>query len=444
MHDQLFAPVIPPEPDCLEYTDEVYVFDVDGVLTGKDKKIPAELFDQIERLLRSERFVAFNTGRDLEWFKAKVLTPLIERVGLTGLNRMFAVAEKGAHTLHIEGEEIIEEVDSTYAAPKVLRDAIRQYVLDNPGPYFHDEGKKVTVTIERTVRDGGQPDEEHRLFEELKPKLKSDLAEVIERVLRENTQLPNVWKAPDATAIAVDVEHRELGKGLGAQKIAQWLSGQVRCIGTVHSFGDSPSDREMHDHFRTVQGVERAKFHFVGSITAALQDIPAGEINFEYAGKKERGTLEITRHLGLQPDSTSVFEAGKFHISYLQPFGEGLKIESESVRRREARDPIIEMSASERAVFRSAYEQERRLNGFLDVTAAKRSYLTAVALDPNSEETAQCLSTYRELRRRYVAGMAGKIGIKSMHREGDTVHLGEKLRPTLRIHYSPMRSTQPN
>lgn len=50
----------------------------------------------------------------------------------------------------------------------------------------------------------------------------------------------------DPTSIAVDIQHRDAGKGRGAYKATQWcrqLTGGP--IGVVHCIGDSPSDLEM-------------------------------------------------------------------------------------------------------------------------------------------------------------------------------------------------------
>ena len=75
----------------------LYVFDVDGVLTDPIKKQSnKKLLIELSRILKNGNILAFNTGRSLSWVQERILNNLFELVG----NKALFGKRSEEHTLN--------------------------------------------------------------------------------------------------------------------------------------------------------------------------------------------------------------------------------------------------------------------------------------------------------------------------------------------------------
>ncbi len=402
-----------------------FIFDVDGVLTGRGNQVPAELISSVAALIKENHPVAFNTGRDMAWVREKILEPLkLELGAISPLNAIF-VAEKGAHVLRVDGGREEERIDTSLLPPKDLVERIKTYLVEKPGEYFFDDRKLCMVTIESSP----SPECQAR-FKDAGARLKQDISALLERYFLDqgSTDASN-WRV-DQTQIALDLEHKDLGKDLGARKILQIWKELGITVAETHCFGDSVSDLKMDMACRQSDLVGRSVFHYVGPRISGSRDFVAeilrdeGIIDTRYASRGSDGTYAIIEGIRSQIalESTAELTEANFTVSYLDSNGTGLRVEGTPRKRGKlgASQEYVLLKDDERARFRAALNREKVFCGMDDLLQAREAY--RVSKDGgDSGQIEQSRQNYEKLRREYREALAGKIGFRHISIDGETI-----------------------
>lgn len=227
---------------------EIWVFDIDGVITDpKSKKIThPKILNIIGRRLSNGLKVAFNTGRSAKWLEQKVVGSLRDLIfsdenNYLPLTNLVSVCEMGNVVIKYGTDgEARKKVLNRSIIPDVLFETIKG-IVENVyfKSMFVDETKEVILTIE--MRDGYSFDKYQKRQEEFRKEIS---------IIMKNYH-PHLHVKPSSTTIAIDVKPVDSGKNLGAQKILDWCRSQNEKGSTLSfiCFGDSKSDLDMSDYF---------------------------------------------------------------------------------------------------------------------------------------------------------------------------------------------------
>src|SRR5689334_1441367 len=118
---------------------EMFIFDVDGVLTTSDSREIKEekIITYIINLLKRGDPVAFVTGRPISWIKKNFLNRLLSTIEDSKLkSNIFVSAEKGGVLITFDeaGEEI-EKVNEDSRVPDEIRNALRKVAKEKLSKY---------------------------------------------------------------------------------------------------------------------------------------------------------------------------------------------------------------------------------------------------------------------------------------------------------------------
>ena len=227
-----------PSDNLIKNEMTVPIFDIDGVLTNPDTKVPnPELLAFISQKLRQGVPVALATGRAWEWVQRVVLTPMRELLqGDDGLDLLFVSCEKGAIAVTFENGKARKTSVAGVSLPSGIIQKLKFLVPENSG-VFIDIEKERMFSIE--IECGVNTEEVQRQKE-----LLSQLKLVIEEALKEHEDL-----AVEVTEIALDVQRKGINKRIASQEFIKFLESK-HTQGQSQSpydyfftvFGDSPSD----------------------------------------------------------------------------------------------------------------------------------------------------------------------------------------------------------
>jgi len=167
-----------PRPELEKVVQHCFVFDVDGVLTDPTRKevTRPEGLAAIAQRLRQKEPVILNTGRAVDFVRAKIIDPLVVLLGgRVLLGNVLAVAEKGAVVMRFDvngNEQIV--VDETVSVPADIQEAARLIIKEKYSQsMFFDETKRTMVSIE--MQDGY----DLKKFQKLQQLLNQDLRALI-------------------------------------------------------------------------------------------------------------------------------------------------------------------------------------------------------------------------------------------------------------------------
>jgi HAD superfamily hydrolase (TIGR01484 family) len=238
--------------------NNVYVFDLDGVITNpEDSSVDNEAVQIIYNLLNNGIFVAINTGRSFEWVNDNLINSLLVLGSHEHFNQLYIVCEKGGESLIWQNDTFITQ-PSRFALSKSYINLCKELFDNSISDYstmFWDKTKNTMATIEKL------PNANLQEFHIQQKVLTNRLHEVfVDKDVR-----------IDPTTIATDVESPSAGKQAGAELIYEWLNDRIDLsIVSFICIGDSVSDYEMARHF-------------------ALQD---SEVTFVFVGKKDNDINE--------------------------------------------------------------------------------------------------------------------------------------------------------
>ena len=226
--------------------DQVFVFDVDGVLTHPRHKQVEQLliFDALATLLKRHQPVVLNTGRSISWLDGPVIQPLSVLIDDPLLWHFFLmIGEKGGtwstgrDIIQTNGQtKLLVETDPTLTVPRDLQHDIRDLVAQEfASTMFIDESKLTMLTVEMALNC------ELSIFHIEQERLVSLIRQLLAQ--HEITDLYNV----DPTRIATDIEHKKVGKDFGIKRMLQLFNDhQIDSTQYQYTcFGDSASDIEM-------------------------------------------------------------------------------------------------------------------------------------------------------------------------------------------------------
>lgn len=222
------------------------LLDVDGPIVSPVTRTIAidSIADDLAALANAGIPVVFNTGRS-DAFLREVVIPPMRAAGLRDGAPVFGIGEKGATWFSPSGSGYTEtQVDERLSAPQKLGRAIlaiyEEHFRDS---MFFDETKLSMVSVEHRVEF---PAEEFAAQQAEFVRLAQ--AAVDELGFGDEFQL-----AP--SPISVDVEHRDVGKDVGAERALELLRAQGIRVDRWYTVGDSRSDYAMADYLHE-HGVE--------------------------------------------------------------------------------------------------------------------------------------------------------------------------------------------
>lgn len=270
-----------------------YLFDIDGVLTNPyDKKInETEILDQIIKRLEQNNPVGLNTGRSLEFIVKNVLDPLEEKItDKKLLQNIIAFGEKGAVWINYDkNNQKVIEVDEDLQVPKEIQNTVREIIKQSQYSEVmsYDETKMTMISLELLSKE--KLIENNKTFEDFK-KIQIKLVEELNNLMI-SFDKNNLFKV-DLTRIAIDIENKNVGKALGAEKFVDQLNKNEINPQQFISFGDSPSDFEMHQKLQNLG--KKSQFIYVGDKDDLLTKNQDGVF---YTQKQiDQGTLEFLKN----------------------------------------------------------------------------------------------------------------------------------------------------
>lgn len=213
------------------------LLDVDGPLAStvtRTLRLPA-IADHLAAIANAGCPVVFNTGRS-DAFMIEHLVPDLIRAGLAMGTPLWCIGEKGATWFAIEDHEpTAVNVEDAIVVPSSVRAACREVSEAHEEIVFLDESKRTMVSLEQRVTVDNATFLAHR--SEINNQLESAIAAKGE-AQRIHTML---------TSIAIDVEHREAGKALGARRAVELVGQRMDVPQQWYTVGDSSSDHDMAD-----------------------------------------------------------------------------------------------------------------------------------------------------------------------------------------------------
>ena len=277
--------------------DEVYFFDVDGVITVPDsRQFDREIMEDIARRLSQGEPVILNTGRSISWIQTRIIARLIHAHNLkdnSSLANLFVVGEKGGTWLTLDEDGLMHEHrDDSISVPQDLQDEVRLVVEERfPKTMFFDRTKHTMISVEMNEVNDRRYEGELSLEAFERDQIR--LIEVLGEILKKRG-LDKILEI-DPTTIATDIQNKKVGKDFAARKAIAWLEAKGFKSERFVAVGDSKSDlataEELHNNGYDVQ------FVFVGA-ESDREDIQRGNPVFPIffpEGKFNKGTVEFLR-----------------------------------------------------------------------------------------------------------------------------------------------------
>lgn len=215
----------------------VYVFDVDGVFNDLKRYTPDDrILDIICQQLRSNTYIAINTGRGYEWIDEHILQPIAQRLNSANhLDNLFAAVEMGGLGIfYLNGEQQLQR--SAFSLLPNQVDAVRNMFEQdtNYQKVMHWYAKQTMATL---AKNHDTP------LEQFVPVQKEVTIKLSQLFADQHVTVAN-------STDAVDVHAPEAGKWAGGQLVFEWV-GSKTALTNDHfiCFGDSSADYEMARFF---------------------------------------------------------------------------------------------------------------------------------------------------------------------------------------------------
>lgn len=137
-------------------------------------------------------------------------------------------------------------------------------------------------------------------------------------------------------------------------------------------------------------------------------------INREIGERYAESTPEV-------PVAVPALVADAFTLSHLATDPEGFKVETGRQLRRNEEGYTSPLTDDERERLRQAMRQEAKFQGGPKVREARTALREAQSQSADKTVIAELEQRFHGHRQRYIRGMAGKVGLRDIHREGDTL-----------------------
>lgn len=238
--------------------DDVYVFDVDGVLTDPNEKLfDREVMENIAQRLSQGKPVILNTGRSVSWVQSNIVARLHfahNVVDKKAWQNLFIIGEKGGTWLGFNEDGMMPPMpsrDESIAMPEEILKLVKEVSKEYKNTMMYDTTKWTMASIEQL---NGFTEREH---EELFVPAQKELAERLVEFIGE-IGLSDEFRV-DSTQIAIDVENKLVGKDFAMQRAIAWLRQRKIFPKKYITFGDSASDfamaRQLHENGMNVEHV---------------------------------------------------------------------------------------------------------------------------------------------------------------------------------------------
>lgn len=211
----------------------VWIFDIDGVITDPEEKkiIYPQIVTELSKRLKTSP-VIFITGRSFPWIKRKVILPLISEIkDKADLKNLFISCEYGGVQVDYDNGNIRKNVGKDLIQDNILSNKIKKIVKDNfSQTMFYDNTKETIFTIEMKKGVNNKKfkkDQKH--FHKLLKKLLSE---------SKYSKKYSIIK----TTIATDIFRKSLGKDYATRKILSWIKKREEHPFELNIFGDSQGD----------------------------------------------------------------------------------------------------------------------------------------------------------------------------------------------------------
>lgn len=232
--------------------ETLYIFDIDGVVTNPDTKVPnSKILHFMAEELNKGWHVAIATGRSSTWVQEHIL-PLLSK-DLQGnhlLDNLFVSCEKGAVTITFSNSIPNVEIDTRYHIPHEIQEIIKEAVNGMEGIFF-DPDKKTMVSVEIV---GGTDVQKVTVEKNILTKLEDWVQEHIV------PEFPDVHL--EKTEISMDIQNKYIDKRIASEKLLNYLRDRNIKPNSFVAFGDSPSDASIAE--KIVQEEGKATFVYVG------------------------------------------------------------------------------------------------------------------------------------------------------------------------------------
>lgn len=263
-----------------------YLFDIDGVLTDPVEKqvTEPELLDYIFTFLSRGDPVALNTGRSVEWIEERVLPHLFAKAEDKDLLTKFIIIGEKGETWMVWDEkgEARQETTEGLEMPEELREKFRELVEKHyHDAMFFDSTKTVMITAEMRDSYNIQQFQQH----------KNKFIEALQDLLR-SLGLENTYSI-HRDDISVSIEHKHVGKALGAKRFLTFLKERGLKPEQFYCFGDTTTDIEMADEL--AQRGKDVTFVYTGDKTK-VGDVKK-EYPFIFSEGYTQGTLRYLKNL---------------------------------------------------------------------------------------------------------------------------------------------------
>lgn len=264
----------------LKTVPQVWVFDIDGVLTDpKEKRITKpEILQQLVQRLENHEPIALISGRAFKWVMERIVDRLREHISDPSLlDNLYISGEFGGVTLVFrEGQPRIH-IDDRAAVPRNVLEEAKSICSAFQRSMFIDEDKKTHFTAEMNY---GAPTEQ---FKDDQKILKDELdALLAEHQMQEGFEVHR-------DRIATNLKSKLLNKAFAASKVLAWLKQKRIDADKFLVFGDAKSDLNVADEINR-QG-KNVEFIFVGD-AHELEGIKRPYLLNYTQGNYEEGTLE--------------------------------------------------------------------------------------------------------------------------------------------------------
>ena len=240
--------------ETLKPVPHAWLFDVDGVITNPETRIPdSEVVSEIRKKLAAGQPVAIITGRSLEWLDDTLLRDFeAETKDKFTLDNLFASTEFGGMHMDYTGGKRNEPREEDQRIPEDVAEEAKRQINEARDTVFFDKSKRTTLTAEMN----------HGLAAE-------DFKPVGEKLYSSFQKLLKEKGASDFDAhmdtIAVNIRHKNANKSFATKQALKWIKAKHLKPESYFVFGDSPSDLEMGEEL-------------------ARENLP---FEFVYVGKKE-------------------------------------------------------------------------------------------------------------------------------------------------------------
>ncbi|MER7795953.1 hypothetical protein [Microbacterium sp. NPDC096154] len=211
------------------------LLDVDGPLAStvtRSLRVPS-IADDLVAIARAGCPVVFNTGRS-DAFLAEQVIPRLVEAGLTEDAPVWGIGEKGATWFTVSHGRVGDvSLDERIAVPAHLVAACRDVADAHRDLMFWDATKRTMVSLEQNL------DVSNAAYLERQP----EVTAALDAAISDTGESERFHTMP--TVISIDLEHRQAGKALGAERAVDLVAERMEVPTRWFTAGDSNADYDM-------------------------------------------------------------------------------------------------------------------------------------------------------------------------------------------------------